>query len=356
MMTGKERIRAALQHQETDRVPSTMQCVETAWEKLRKYFQANTNDEVMDILEIDTRIMDMPPYIGPTVEPYTDEKGDMIYTNELGCEYINKWNGVEYNRHIISHPYSIIKTWEDFEKFEDWINPDHYDYNAVTEFVKRYPDKALRIGWPGPYQVFTLLYDAEEFYMNMYEEPELMKAMLNRYCDSCYEIYERMYEAANDQIDIIRLCDDYGTQRSTLFSPAMWDEFFAENTIRFVEQAHRHNCFYEQHSCGAIRAIIPNLIRCGVDALEPIQKVAGMDVDELKKIFGDELCFQGGVDTQGVLPFGTPEEVYRETTRVIKALYKKGGYILCGSQDFEGDVPVENIVALYEARKQFGGF
>ena len=78
-----------------------------------------------------------------------------------------------------------------------------------------------------------------------------------------------------------------------------------------------------------------------------------MEVDGLKKDFGDKICFQGGIDTQHVLPHGTPEEVYEETTRVIKALYKDGGYILCGSQDFEGDVPPENICALYEAAKQF---
>ncbi|MCI8281766.1 MAG: methyltransferase [Lachnospiraceae bacterium] len=357
-MTSKERIRAALQRKPTDRVPSTMQCVDSIWEKLREHFHVNSNDEVQDILEIDTRILDMPPYIGPKIEPYKNKNGDMVYTNNMGCEYINKWNGVEYNSHIITKPYSIIKTWEDFESFDGWINPDNYDYNAVTDFVKKHSDKAIRIGWPGPYQVFTLLYDAEEFYINMIEEPELIKAMLNRYCDSCYEIYERMYEAANGQVDFIHLCDDYGTQRSTLFSPAMWDEFFAANTKRFVAQAHRHNCFYMQHSCGAIRPIIPNLIRCGIDAIEPIQKVTGLEVDGLKTDFGEQLCFQGGIDTQDILPFGTPEDVYEETTRVIHALYGSGksGYILCGSQDFEGDVPVENILALYEARKQFGGF
>ena len=180
-----------------------------------------------------------------------------------------------------------------------------------------------------------------------------MKAMLDKYCKASYEIYERMYEAANNKVDIIRCCDDYGTQISTLFSPSMWDEFFAENTKMFVEQAHRHGAYYMQHSCGAVRPIIPNLIRCGIDALEPIQKVVGMEVDGLKKDFGDKICFQGGIDTQHVLPHGTPEEVYEETTRVIKALYKDGGYILCGSQDFEGDVPPENICALYEAAKQF---
>ena len=166
-MTSKERIRAAIEHKDTDRVPTTMQCVETAWENLKKYLKVETEEEILQHFEIDTRIMDLPPYIGPTVEPYVNENGDTVYTNMIGCEYINKWNGVEYNTHIISHPYSVIKTFEDLERFDGWFNPDHYDYDAVTRFVKEHEDKAIRIGWPGPYQVFTLLYDAEEFYINM---------------------------------------------------------------------------------------------------------------------------------------------------------------------------------------------
>ena len=246
-----------------------------------------------------------------------------------------------------------MKTLEDVERFDGWLNPDNFDYNSVTEFVKEHEDKAIRIGWPGVYQWFALLYNTEDFYVNMYEEPELIKAMLNKFCRASYEVYERMYEASNNKIDYICPSDDYGSQLNCLFSPSMWNEFFAENTKMFVDQAHRHGAYYMQHSCGAVRSIIPNLIACGVDALEPIQKVVGMEVDGLKRDFGDKLCFQGGIDTQYILPYGTPEQVYEETTRVIKAMYKQGGYILCSSQNFEGDVPPENICALYEAAKQF---
>lgn len=352
-MTSKERIHAALSHKQPDRVPSTMQCVDTAWEKLRSYFGVQTNEEIMELLDIDTRIMDIPPYIGPPRPDYVNDRGETVHTHPFGYEYIDKWNGVEYNWHITFKPYNQIKTMDDFAAFNGWVDPDMYDYSAVQEFCDKYPDKAIRIGWPGPYQVFTLMYDQEEFYIKMIEDPELIKAMLNRYCDSSLEMYERMFRASGDRIDILRCCDDYGTQRGMLFSPAMWDDFFSENTRRFADLAHRHNCFYMQHSCGAIRSIIPNLIACGVDVIEPLQKVPGLEVGPLKCDFGDVLAFQGGVDTQGVLPLGTPDEVRAETERIIRALHKEGGYILAPSQDFEGDVPVENILAMYEARKTF---
>lgn len=352
-MTSKERVRAALQHREPDRVPSTMQCVDTAWEKLRAYFGDETNEDVMARLDIDTRILSIPPYIGPPHPDYVNGKGETVHTHPFGYEYIDMWNGVEFNWHITKMPYSPIRTMADFEEFDGWVNPDHYDYDAVTQFCDRFPDHAIRIGWPGPYQVFTLMYDQEMFYINMIEAPELVIAMLDRYCDASLELYERMFQASGDRVDILCCSDDYGTQRGMLLSPKMWDRFFARNTRRFVELAHKHNCFYMQHSCGAIREIIQNLVACGVDAIEPLQKVPGLEPDVLKKEFGDVLCFQGGVDTQGVLPLGTPEEVRMETERVIRALHRSGGYILAPSQDFEGDVPVENILALYEARTTY---
>lgn len=350
-MTSKERIRAVLERRTPDRVPSTMQCVETAWEKLMRHFGVTTPEEIQEILDIDTRIMDLPPYIGPEHPPFINANGETEYTHPFGYRYVNKWNGVEYNWHTVFYPLGHIETWEQFKACDAWPNPDHFDYAAVKDFCDRFPDRAIRVGWPGPYQVFTMLYPAEKFYVMMMDEPELTKAMLDKYCDLSLEIYLRMFEAAGDRIDILRCCDDYGSQRGLLFGPEMWDDFFADNTRRFVELAHAHNCYYLQHSCGAIRRIIPNLVRCGVDCIEPIQKVAGMEAGELKREFGDSLCFQGGVDTQGVLPLGTPEEVREETERIIRAL--QPAYILAPSQDIEGDVPVANILALYDTRKRF---
>jgi hypothetical protein len=187
----------------------------------------------------------------------------------------------------------------------------------------------------------------------VFYDPELVKAMLHRYSEFYMEMYERMFIAGDGAIDLIRPCDDFGTQISLLFSPTMWNEYFAKNTRKLVDLAHKYNCFYLQHSCGAVRGIIPNLIECGVDVLEPIQKVKGMEVDGLKRDFGDKLAFQGGVDTQHLLPCGTPQEVRKETEYIIETLSVNGGYILAPSQDFEGDVPIENILALYDARKKF---
>ncbi len=352
-MNSKERVRAAIEHRQPDRCASTMQCVETAWEKLKKHFGTRDIDTILEKLAIDTRIMDLPPYIGPELPRVTGSTGETEYTHPFGYRYVHKWNGVEYNEHPVYFPLQKVETLKELEKFQDWPNPDHFDYEAVKRFCDRHGDKAIRVGWPGPYQVFTYFYRAENFYMLMIEDPELLHGMLDRYSQFYMEMYERMFEAADGGIDILRCADDYGTQRGLLFSPAMWDEYFAGYTRRLVGLAHKNNAYYLQHSCGGVRDIIPNLISCGVDILEPLQKVPGMEPAKLKKDFGGQIAFQGGVDTQNLLPFGKSEEVRAETEHIIEIMNQDGGYILCSSQDFEGDVPVENILAVYEARKKF---
>lgn len=118
-----------------------------------------------------------------------------------------------------------------------------------------------------------------------------------------------------------------------------------------MDLAHRYGAFYQQHSCGAVGPIIPELIECGVDALEPLQKVEGLEPETLKRKFENRITFHGGIDTQHLLPRGTAEEVAAETKKYMKILGKGGGYILMASQAFEGDVPIENIEAVYGVKR-----
>lgn len=112
-------------------------------------------------------------------------------------------------------------------------------------------------------------------------------------------------------------------------------------------EAEATGAYFQQHSCGAVEPVIPLLIECGVDALEPVQKVAGLEPEHLAEVYGDHMTFHGGIDTQGLLPHGTPEQVQAETRHFMTTLGQNGGYILMASQGFEGDVPIENIEVIY---------
>lgn len=346
--TSKERVRAAFEHKTPDRVPCFMKGVNVAYEKLMKHFGVDSYEAVHDKLDIDVWCVGAP-YIGPELPVCENAEGEKEFTHEFGYRYKMHWNGAEYNAHTTHYPLNETETIEELDAWT-WPNPDHFDYEALARECEKHENRALRIGWPGVYQFVTNLVDAEKLYIDMACEPEYAQHLFDKMVDFELEYYGRMFEAAQGRIDILCVCDDYGTQNSMLFSNDMWKQFFAQNTKRLADLAHQHGAYYLQHSCGAVRPIISNLIDCHVDGLDPIQKVVGMEPEGLKADFGHKICFHGGIDTQNILPHGTPEEVHAEAKHFIETLHKDGGYILGPSQDFEGDVPLENILALYAAR------
>ncbi|NCU28001.1 hypothetical protein EOM86_14995, partial [Candidatus Nomurabacteria bacterium] len=256
----------------------------------------------------------------------------------------------EYNSVVSYFPLDELNTIEELESY-NWPDPDWFDYESVKYQCEKHKDKAIIIGHEGPFQIATFLRSMEKLFVDMAIDPDFASKIYNKMVEFELEFYERIFIAADGQIDILRPHDDYGTQIDLLFSIDMWRTFFKDNTRKLTKLAHKYNAFYQQHSCGAVRKIIPELIDCGVDVLEPVQKVPGMEPDVLKREFGDRLAFHGGIDTQGVLPFGTAQDVIRETRYFIDTLNVNGGYILMASQGFEGDVPVENIEAMYTAAR-----
>ena len=158
-------------------------------------------------------------------------------------------------------------------------------------------------------------------------------------------------------MDIVETGDDYGTQHSLMLSPDCLEEFILSRRKRLndmiKEKAPGAKIFL--HSCGAVKRCIPNLIACGVDILNPVQTAAAdMNPYDLKREFGDAICFHGGVDTQQALR-GTVDDVEEEVKKMLDAMNHRGGYILTSCNHIQNDIPVENIIAMFEAAKKYGG-
>lgn len=347
-MTSRERVRKAIMHQPADKIPANFECVPYVAEKLMKRYGFNDFEQVLCKFDIDIRPIS-PEYTGPMLKT-CNENGALVSETYWGALNKSVWTGKEYNSHTIYRPLDECETLVDVENYR-WPSADWFDYESIKAQCLKHKDKALIFGHPGPFQVATTdIRSMEKLFMDMALDPEIAHRIYDKMVEFELEFYERILIAGDGQIDILRPHDDYGTQISMLFSVDMWKEYFAENTKKLTDLAHKYGAFYMQHSCGAVRPIIPELIKCGVDVLEPIQKVTGMNPVELKKEFGHVLAFHGGIDTQGVLPNGTAEEVKAETRYFMDILGENGGYILMGSQGFEGDVPPENIEALYSIR------
>ena len=347
-MTAKERVRTAIEHRTPDRTPANFEAIGVIQDALMKRYGFSDREQLYRKFEIDIRSVS-PTYIGPPLRQYTDEEGRRVSQSYWGFYTRYYWTGKEFHGMQDEHPLDACETVEDLARYP-WPQADWFDYESVKRQCDRHRGYAIIMGHEGPFQHATALRSMDKLMMDMALNPDFAHALFDRMVAFELEYYERIFEAADGQIDILRPHDDYGTQISTLFSVPMWEDYFAENTRKLASLAHRYGAFYQQHSCGAVRPIIPSLIRCGVDILEPVQKVRGLEPESLKAEFGDRLCFHGGVDTQGVLPFGSAEEVRRETRHLIDVLGAGGGYILMASQSFEPDVPIENIEALYSQR------
>lgn len=347
-LTSKERVRKALRHEPIDRVPANFECTATVRDKLLKHYGYTDMEQIYKHFDIDIRPVG-PKYIGPELKTYIDEDDDNeVRESHWGFRTKMHWTGHGMNSITSYYPLDEIDTVEGLLNYK-WPKAEWFDYAPITEAVEKYSDKAIIIGHPGPFQMATNLRSMDKLFMDMVLNPEYAKTLFDKMVEFELAYYEEMFKAAGGKIDILRPHDDYGTQISLLFSIDMWRQFFEENTRKMVELTHKYDAFYMQHSCGAVRPMIPELIRCGVDVLEPLQKIDGLYPDQLNEAFDGQIAFHGGIDTQSVLPFGTAEEVRIETEKYIQTLGGKGGYVLMSSQTLEDDVPVENIEALFTA-------
>jgi uroporphyrinogen-III decarboxylase len=190
-------------------------------------------------------------------------------------------------------------------------------------------------------------------------DPDYVRAFYERKIENLLTNVRLYAQAVGDTIDIIGFGQDFGTQRGLMISPQAFDELVAPYYKRLFDWVHANTSwkiFF--HCCGAIYPIIGALIDCGIDILNPVQTTAaGMGPARLKAEFGDRLVFWGGgVDTQTVLPFGTPQDVRAQVRERIHIFAPGGGFVFNQIHNIQEDVPVDNLLAMYQAVQEYGRY
>jgi uroporphyrinogen decarboxylase len=170
--------------------------------------------------------------------------------------------------------------------------------------------------------------------------------------DKIIAFYEKalkiFLEATKGKVHAILIGDDIGSQRGLMISPKLVSEFVIPGAKRLIDLAHSYGVKVLYHSCGAIREAIPMLIEAGVDIIHPIQALAaGMEPQGLKDDFGHQVCFCGGVDTQELLPNGTPEDVMA-AVKHLREIFPTGLIISPSHEAIQSDVPPQNIEAMFK--------
>lgn len=193
-----------------------------------------------------------------------------------------------------------------------------------------------------------------EFLTDLLTGSGFADALLERGTDMACAFARTVLTEVGDLVDGVSFADDLGIQTQPMMSPALYRSGIKPYHKRLVETIHRHTgARVILHSCGAIRPLLGDLIDCGVDVINPVQvNATGMDPAGLKRDFGDDLSFWGGIDTQRVMPNGSPAEVADEVRRRIGDLGRGGGYTLAAVHNIRADVPAENVVAMYETARE----
>ncbi len=198
----------------------------------------------------------------------------------------------------------------------------------------------------------------DDFLLRVAGDPDFVRRFFDIALDLQKRFIRPYYQALGDYIHLTTSGDDFGMQTGPLISPkafrSLVKPYYAER-IAYTRQFTR--AYYWHHSCGSVHALVPDLLDCGVEILNPVQPGAfKMEPERLKADFGDRLCFHGGFDTQNVLPFGTQAEIEAEVERVMAAMKPNGGYIFSAAHNIQADVPPENVLAMYQAAQRIGSY
>jgi uroporphyrinogen decarboxylase len=381
-MDPRERVLAALEHREADRVPRDFGGTRyssihaEAYRRLRPALGlpeaeisivdttqglAGVHDDILERLGADVGLVTAGAPHGFAKEVTNDGQYER-FLDEFGVMRARPAGGLYYESTT-----SPLKGAINADEVEAYPWPDPVDpgrFEGMRERAVHIHDverRAVFVGslCAGVTEMHFRMRGYEDGYMDLALDPALARALMRKITDLKLAYWEKVLDEIGPDIDIAAEADDLGAQHAPLFSPAAYRDIVKpmhKEIIDLVKSRSKAKFFL--HSCGAIRELIPDLIDIGVDALNPVQVSAeGMETADLKAEFGRDITFWGGtVDSQQTLARGTPEEVHEETVRRISELKPGGGFVIASIHNIQAHVPVENIVAFWEAVEEAGTY
>jgi uroporphyrinogen decarboxylase len=376
-MTSRERVLNALNHEQPDRVPLVLggdltTGIQTgAYQRLKQALGMELEDRYLydwpelGAVDPDEAVLRA---LGSDVRGVFDRFPKATYARNAArpphSPYVNDW-GVGSpeispgNFYPGIHPLEKAVTIEEITRYPDW--PDMSDPDRVAGAAER----AAALAQKGEYAVIGspwLLFPLERsvqmqgmqaFFINLASNPDFAVALLRHVLELCKALMDPFLRAVGEHLDMIVTGDDLGTQESLLVSPRMYRRLIKPihaEWLAFIRERTKAKIYF--HSDGDVFPLLDDFVEIGVDILNPVQASGRMaDIAALKQRYGKRLCFCGGVDTQHLLPNGSPAEVRAGVRRMVETLGPGGGYLLASVHSITNDVPAENILAMAGAER-----
>jgi hypothetical protein len=417
-MNRRERLQAALHHRQPDKIPVDIGSTSVtgihvlALERLRDYYGlekrpvrliepyqmlGQVDEDLAEVLDLDvTGILarnTMFGYPGENWKEYRTHWGqELLVPGKFSTVPDENGDFLMFPEGDTSVPASgkMPRTGFFFDSIirqvpivEEELNPDDNleDFKILSEADLQYwSDQVIRIkdsGWgvianfggtaigdialvPAPFMKNPRgIRDISEWYISTLTRPDYLHRIFEKQTEIALENFRLLHGIVEDDIDAVFLCGtDFGTQNSTFCSPEQFNELYVPYYRKMNDWIHSHTSWKTfKHSCGAVESFMESFIGAGFDIINPVQINAdGMDPRHLKKKYGDRLVFWGGgIDTQKVLPFGTPADVEKQVLETCEIFSKEGGFVFNTIHNIQANVPVENIAAIFTALRKFNG-
>jgi uroporphyrinogen decarboxylase len=381
--TSRERLLAALDHRVPDRVPIDLGGNQTgihrvAYKNLLARLGLRETIEIMDLVQqlarpseavlerlgVDTRYVAAgapESFKGGVVRC---ERGGRLW-EDFKDEFGIVWSRPEDapNYFDISHSPLAGRSLDEIKQypFPDGGDPSRFaGLRERAMRLRRETPYAVVAGISGVvYEICWYMRGLENLFVDMIERPEVLETIIDRTLRYWLDWFRGFLNEVGDVVDVIMIGDDLAGQDGPLFHPRVYRSIIKprqQALVAYIKSRTKAKVWY--HSCGSILPYIPDLIDNGIDALNPVQITArGMDPGSLKARFGERLVFWGGgIDTQKTLPRGTSAGVREEVRRNLAAFMPGGGYVFANVHNIQADVPPDNILALFDAAREFGGY
>jgi len=352
-MTSRERVLAAFEHVEPDHVPTWLGASPEFRELARDYLGLPDDESLSEYLGDDFRRV-FARYAGPEeLGPLSNLQPGATYRTPFGVER----HGYGYGMPIHS-PLVDVRTIAQVHEYP-WPDPAWMDVSHVrAEALKHKGQYAILGGDWSPFWHDAIdLLTMEGLSYRMFDAPDLVDALMTHIVDYYFGVSQRIFDAAADAIDIFFIGNDFGGQTGPLVGEDLFRRFMLPHIKRLVDLGHDYGLKVLMHCCGGYAPLIPPLIEAGLDGLQSLQPTCrGMQPARLKAEFGDKILFMGCIDTQMIIE-GTPDVVRAETRRTLEIMKPGGGYIASPSHDYVlPETPVENVLAVYETIRGYGGY
>jgi len=376
-MDARERVQTTLNHQTPDRVPTALWggpygLVDELYYQLLKIYNLGEpvssfrkghtinylDDRVLDLLETDTR------YVWPGASPTSPRHATddpRRFLDDFGQPWVQTYPYFTATDGILEDAQSI----QEIESKVKWPDPDQPEWTAGVgeraEFLReqgKYYVIARMVVSHGPFQLASDLRGMATMMLDMAINPDFATALLQRVTDTICSFLEGYLKAGKGYFDLIELPgDDYASNENLIISPDMFRFFIKPCIQRLVDTIRdiQPEIKIMLHSDGAIQKLIPDFIDLGIDVLHPLEPVIGMDIKQVKREFGKDIAFIGGIDITRAMP-GSIQDVRADVDRCLDVLAPDGGYVLAPSNHLQADVSAENVIELYRYARERGKY